>query len=395
MKYAAILGFGTVGSGVAELLTMNAVEITRSAGEEIVLKRIVDVRDFPDSPYAPLFTKNFDDVEQDTDITLVAETIGGVGAAYEFTKRCLAAGKSVATSNKQLVAEHGPELMQLARENGASYLFEASVGGGIPVLTPIRTCLSSNALEEVCGILNGTTNYILTQMFKNGLSFDTALSQAQELGYAERNPEADVGGHDTCRKLCILCGLCFGRHVLPELVPTEGIRGVTEEDVTLAATQKCEIRLIGRAVRNADGRVAVYVAPHLIPEGTLLSSVEGVTNGIVVRGNAVGQVSFCGPGAGKLATASAVISDFTEAVRFPGGKFSPLWKREGSEALCDSSELETRWFIRGTGMPGEGLRHIGSAGNTDGYLSPRTNEAGIAELTRNMTVMTRFRLLDI
>ena len=395
MKYAAILGFGTVGSGVAELLTMNAAEIARSAGEEIVLKRIVDVRDFPDSPYAPLFTKNFDDVEQDTDITLVAETIGGVGAAYEFTKRCLAAGKSVITSNKQLVAEHGPELMQLARDHGASYLFEASVGGGIPVLTPIRTCLSSNTLEEVCGILNGTTNYILTQMFKNGLSFDTALSQAQELGYAERNPEADVGGHDTCRKLCILCGLCFGRHVLPELVPTEGIRGVTEEDVTLAATQKCEIRLIGRAVRNADDRVAVYVAPHLIPEGTLLSSVEGVTNGIVVRGNAVGQVSFCGPGAGKLATASAVISDFTEAVRLPGSRFAPLWKREGAEALCDSSKLETLWFIRGTGTPGEGLRHIGSAGETDGYLSPKTNEAGIAELTRNMTVMTRFRLLDI
>jgi len=395
MKYAAILGFGTVGSGVAEILTMNAAEIARSAGEEIVLRRIVDVRDFPDSPYASLLTKDFTDVEQDPDITLVAETIGGVGAAYEFTKRCLARGKTVVTSNKQLVAEHGPELMQLARENGASYLFEASVGGGIPILTPIRLCLSCNALEEVCGIVNGTTNYILTQMFKNGLSFDTALSQAQELGYAERNPEADVGGHDTCRKLCILSALCFGRHILPELVPTEGIRSVTGEDVALAAMRKCEIRLVGRALRMADGRITVYVAPHLIPEGTLLSAVEGVTNGIVVRGNAVGQVSFCGPGAGKLATASAVISDFTEAVRSPGGKFAPQWKREGAEALADSRKLETRWFIRGTGMPGDGLCRIGSVGGTDGYFSVRTDEAGICELTRNMTVMTRFRLLDI
>ncbi|MDR2501721.1 MAG: homoserine dehydrogenase, partial [Oscillospiraceae bacterium] len=230
----AILGFGVVGSGVAEVLYKNADRINSGASREVRLKYILDVQDFPDTPYARLFTKSFDAIESDPDVRVVVETIGGAGAAHEFTRRALLSGKSVVTSNKELVAKHGYELLQVAKEKGVNYLFEASVGGGVPILRPITQCLAANKINEIYGILNGTTNYILTAMKKDGVSFDDALRAAQENGYAERNPSSDIDGVDACRKICILADLCFGRHMNPDWVKTVGIRAVAPEDISLA-----------------------------------------------------------------------------------------------------------------------------------------------------------------
>ena len=264
MVNVAILGFGTVGSGVAEVLAKNADHIDQKVETPVRLKYILDVRDFPDSPFGDKVVHDFGIIEGDPTVDIVVETIGGVGAALDFTRRALTAGKSVVSSNKELVAEHGHELLQLAAEKGVSYLFEASVGGGIPILRPLSQCLAANELTEVCGILNGTTNYILTRMIRAGLSFEAALAEAQAKGYAEQDPTADIEGHDACRKICILASIAFGRHVYPRQVPTEGISGVTLADVAYAASCGRKIKLLGRAVKEDDGRVCAYVAPHLV-----------------------------------------------------------------------------------------------------------------------------------
>ena len=262
MVNVAILGFGTVGSGVAEVLTTNGGLIDRRVDDLVRLKYILDVRDFPDSPYKDLFVKDFAAIENDPELNVVVETIGGATIALDFTTRALKAGKSVVTSNKELVATHGYELLQLAKANGCSYLFEASVGGGIPILRPLTSCLAANELEQVTGILNGTTNYILTRMIRAGLTFDQALAEAQANGYAEKDPTADVDGHDACRKICILAALAFGRHVYPDQVPTQGIRGVTLEDVAYADSVGCKIKLLGRAIRQPEGKVCAFVSPQ-------------------------------------------------------------------------------------------------------------------------------------
>ena len=346
MIYAAILGFGTVGSGVAEVMHVNAGQIARSAAEEIRVKYILDVRDFPDSPYKDLFVKDFAQIEQDPQVRVVVETIGGTGVAYDFTKRALAAGKSVVTSNKALVAKHGYELLSLAKSKNVNYLFEASVGGGVPIIRPLSQCLAANQIPEICGILNGTTNYILTQMIQKGDSFDAALKQAQEKGYAERDPSDDINGADACRKICILASLTFGHHVYPEQVPTEGITGVTNADVENAARAGCRVKLLGRAVQQPDGRVAAYVAPHLVPESQLLSDVDGVFNGILVRGNAIGDVIFYGQGAGKLPTASAVVADVIDAAKHLGARKFIDWEEGGDRYVCDPATLSDRWYVR-------------------------------------------------
>ncbi len=346
MIYTAILGFGTVGSGVVEVMDLNAQQIAHSAAEEIRVKYILDIRDFPDSPYKDLFVKDFSVIEQDPEVRVVVETIGGTGIAYEYTKRALLAGKSVVTSNKALVAKHGYELLHLAKERNLNYLFEASVGGGVPIIRPLSQCLAANRIDEICGILNGTTNYILTQMIQKGESFENALKQAQEKGYAERDPSDDINGADTCRKICILAALSFGHHVYPEQVPTEGITGVTSEDVKNAAKAGCRIKLLGRALRTGDGRVAAYVAPHLIPDEELLSDVDGVFNGILVRGNAIGDVIFYGRGAGKLPTASAVVADVIDAAKHLQARKYVDWEEGGPEYVSDPAALESRWYVR-------------------------------------------------
>jgi homoserine dehydrogenase len=256
------------------------------------------------------------------------------------------------TSNKELVAKHGYELLQIAKERGVNYLFEASVGGGIPILRPISQCLAANRINEIYGILNGTTNYILTAMIKDGVSFDDALKQAQEKGYAEQNPSSDIDGIDACRKICILADLCFGRHMEPDWVKTVGIRAVTAEDVTIAGGLGYKIKLLGRAVAVGDDKFSAYVAPHLVPDGDMLASVDGVMNGIVVRGNAIGDVLFYGAGAGKLPTASAVVADIIDAAKHDHARKLISWNSGSEDMMLPSSELKSRWYARVDGDHG-------------------------------------------
>lgn len=286
---------------MAEVLTKNADSIARKAGEPVEVKYILGRHDYPDSPFRDLVVTDFSIIENDPEVTVVAECIGGTGAARDYTLRALKAGKSVVTSNKEVVAECGDEFFAIAREKNLNYLYEASVGGGIPIIRPLGSCLAANEITEIYGILNGTTNYILTKMIKEGLSFDTALAQAQEKGYAEADPTADVEGFDACRKICILASLSFGRHIYPAQVPTQGITGITSEDVALAEAAGMKIKLLGRAVRQEDGKVVAYVAPHLIPEDQQLAGVEDVFNGIVVRGDAHRGCDVLWPGRRKAA----------------------------------------------------------------------------------------------
>lgn len=346
MVNVAILGFGTVGSGVAEVLTTNGGLIDHRVDDLVRLKYILDVRDFPDSPYADLFVKDFAVIENDPELDIVVETIGGAKIALEFTTRALKAGKSVVTSNKELVATHGYELLQLARANGCSYLFEASVGGGIPILRPLTSCLAANELEQVTGILNGTTNYILTRMIRAGLTFDQALREAQANGYAEKDPTADVDGHDACRKICILASLAFGRHVHPDQVPTQGIRNVTLADADYAASADYKVKLLGRALRQPEGKVCAFVAPHLVPGDNPLSGVEDVFNAIAVTGNAIGDVMFYGRGAGKLPTASAVVADVIDIAKDLKKDRHNGWEEGAPDLVVSADSLVSPWYVR-------------------------------------------------
>ena len=346
MTKVAILGFGTVGSGVAEVLSKNSQGIARRSGGEIQVKYILDVRDFPDSPFKDCFVKDFSIIENDPEVDVVVETIGGTKVALEFTTRALKAGKSVVSSNKELVATHGYDLLQLAKANGVSYLFEASVGGGIPILRPLTSCLAANEVEQITGILNGTTNYILTRMIRAGLTFDQALKEAQDNGYAEKDPTADVDGHDACRKICILSALACGQHVYPQQVPTQGIRAVTLADVAYADSCGYKIKLLGRCLREPGGKVCAFVAPHLVSCENPLAGVEDVFNAIAVTGNAVGDVMFYGRGAGKLPTASAVVADVIDIARDPKRDRGNQWGPGSEDLVVSSDGLTSRWYVR-------------------------------------------------
>ncbi len=311
MIKVALLGFGVVGSGCAEVLTQNKDLIKSKVGDEVEIKYILDLRDFPDSPFADRVVHDFSVIVNDPEVAIVAEMMGGSHPAYEFTKTCLEAGKSVVTSNKEVVANFGTELLALARKNNVSYLFEASVGGGIPVLRSIYVDLASNRISCVNGILNGTTNYILTSMKESGTSFADALKKAQELGYAEANPAADVEGLDAARKIAILCGLCFGKLISPANVHTEGITAISGTDVSDAAALGYTIKLIGHAEIN-NGKITALVSPRFVPMSNPLSGISDVYNGVLLKGDMVGEVMFYGPGAGKLPTASAVVGDIID-----------------------------------------------------------------------------------
>ena len=349
MVNVAILGFGTVGSGVAEVLTGHENSIAAKVDSLVKLKYILDVRDMPDSPFADKFVKDFSVIEQDPEVDIVVETIGGATVALDFTRRALQAGKSVVTSNKELVAMHGYELTQLALEKGVCYLFEASVGGGIPIIRPLSQCLAANDILEIYGILNGTTNYILTRMIRAGLPFEVALKEAQDNGYAERDPSADIEGHDACRKICILSAIAFGRHIYPDQVPTEGITKITLEDVDYAAAAGKKIKLLGRAIRMDNGSVCAYVAPHLVDNSLPLSGVEDVFNGISVRGDAIGDVMFYGRGAGKLPTASAVVADVIDIAKNMGHRKAMSWQPGSADAACGNADLASCWYVRAKG----------------------------------------------
>ncbi len=315
MVQAAVMGYGVVGSGVVEVLMEHQSSIARRTKEEIGIKYILDIRDFPDSPFQEKFTKSFEDILNDDEVRVVAEVMGGVHPAYEFTRQLLERGKSVVTSNKELVATKGAELLKIAKEHNANYLFEASVGGGVPIIRPLSQCLAANDVIEIAGILNGTTNFILTKMIRENMSFEDALSMAQQLGYAERNPAADVEGQDAGRKISILASLVYGKHVYPQYVHTEGITKITLEDVAYAASWGGVIKLIGQVKRLDDDMLDITVEPMLIEKSSQLANVDDVFNGILVRGDSTGDVVFYGKGAGKLPTASAVVADIMDCVK--------------------------------------------------------------------------------
>ena len=346
MVKIALLGLGTVGSGVAEVLQKNAASIEKKAGDALEIKYILTRSDRPGSPWQDRIIHDFSIIEQDPEIRIVVECMGGVGAALDYVRRALAADKHVVTSNKELVAEHGYQLMSTAREKNLNFLFEASVGGGIPILRPLTSCLAANDLTEICGIINGTTNYILTKMLREGLSYDQALRQAMDLGYAEADPTADVEGHDACRKICILAALTFGRHVYPRQVPTVGISSLTRQDTVFAQAAGYRLKLLGRAWRTEDDRVCIYVSPHLVAEDQQLAGVEDVFNGIVVKGDAIGEVLFYGRGAGKLPTASAVMGDVIDVVRHFDSRKSVDWLDGGDDFVADARQMPMQWYIR-------------------------------------------------
>jgi homoserine dehydrogenase len=331
MVQVAVMGHGVVGSGVVEVLTSHAESIAKRAKEEINIKYILDIREFPDSPLADRFTKNFEDILNDEEVKVVAEVMGGVNPAYDFVKRCLQAGKSVVTSNKELVAKKGAELLAIAQEKNANFLFEASVGGGIPIIRPMSQCLAANDVIEIAGILNGTTNFILTKMIREQMPFADALKMAQELGYAERNPKADIEGDDACRKICILASLAYGKHIYPDYVNTKGITEITLDDVLYADAWGGVVKLIGQVKKLADGKVDITVEPMFIERSSQLAGIDDVFNGILVRGDATGDVVFYGKGAGKLPTASAVVADIIDCVKHLSARKYLGWA-DGSES---------------------------------------------------------------
>lgn len=346
MANFAIMGFGTVGGGVAEVLRMNAAAIAAKLGEPLNLKYILDVRDLSATPYADKTVKDFSILENDPELDVVVESIGGAKVALEFTRRCLLAGKHVVTSNKELVASHGRELLEIAREKNVNYLFEASVGGGIPVLRPLFQCLAGNQIQEIAGILNGTTNYILTRMVKEDASFADAVKEAQTKGYAEADPTADVEGLDAGRKICILSDLAWGKEVRPEDISVQGISAIDLKDVAIASGAGYRIKLLGRAMKLEDGRQAAFVSPHLVPESSPLAAVDDVFNAIMIRGNAVGDVMFYGRGAGDLPTASAVMGDVLDALEHREKRRNLGWS-QGADLVDLDSDLPLYWYLRG------------------------------------------------
>lgn len=345
----AVMGYGVVGSGVVEVVYTNHEKLLKKTKQDkMEVKYILDLREFPDSPYAQRFTKDFNVIVNDPDVQIVVETMGGLHPAFEYVQACLAAGKHVVTSNKELVAAKGIELLETARANNVNFMFEASVGGGIPIIRPMSQCLASNEIDEIAGILNGTTNFILTKMIKEKMDFAQALKIAQELGYAERNPAADVEGHDTCRKICILASLAFGKHVYPEQVNTQGITEVTLEDVEYAAAWGGVIKLLGFTKILENGKISAAVSPAFVPESSQLAGVEDVFNAILVRGNVLGDVVFYGRGAGKLPTASAVVADVIDCANHPNGGKSPSWGPGEENYVVDHNTVETALYVRAT-----------------------------------------------
>ena len=343
----AVMGFGTVGSGVVELILKNKKTIEERCGQKTLdVKHILDIRDFSSHQLAQLFTKDFNDILNDKDVDIVVETMGGLNPAFDFVSKCLEAGKSVVTSNKELVAAKGYELLELAKKNNVNFLFEASVGGGIPVIRPINQCLSANEFSEVAGILNGTTNFILTMMIDEGMEFQEALKLAQANGYAERDPSADILGHDAARKICILASLCFGKHVFPDEVETEGITTIAKEDVEFAKAWGGVIKLIGRAKKQDSNKISATVGPCLIKNGCQLASVTDVFNAILVRGDAVGDVVFYGRGAGKFPTASAVVADVIDCAKHTERRKLIGWDAYEKDYVVNPLEQSSALYVR-------------------------------------------------
>ena len=413
MAYIAVLGHGVVGSGVMEVLTTHTESIQKRAKESIEVKYILDLKEFPGLPYSDRFTKDFNVILNDPEVRIVVEVMGGLHPAYDFVKACLENGKSVVTSNKELVATKGAELLRIAQENNLNFLFEASVGGGIPIIRPISQCLAANEVTEIAGILNGTTNFILTKMIRDHMNFSEALALAQKLGYAERDPRADVEGDDACRKICILASLAFGTHVCPESVHTEGITVITKEDVGYADAWGGVIKLIGSVKMLESGQVHIMVCPMFVQRGSQLASVDDVFNGIMVRGDATGDVVFYGKGAGKLPTASAVVADVIDCVKHFKARKYLFWDEAKPNYVADFGAMETSAYVHAAAESGDAAFAAACAvfGNPTRLLAktPVEGEAGftVSGLTedalaeklraleaRGVRILNRIRISD-
>lgn len=341
----AVLGYGTVGSGVVEVINKNHASINKRAGQEVNIKYVLDLRDFPGDPVEKVLVHDYSVIVNDPEVKIIVEVMGGIKPAYDFTKQALEAGKSVCTSNKELVAAHGAELLAIAKANNVNFLFEASVGGGIPIIRPLNQSLTADEITEITGILNGTTNYILSKMTDEGKSFEEVLKRAQEKGYAERNPEADVEGYDACRKIAILTSLALGKQVDYRDIYTEGITKITKTDIEYAKALHASIKLLGTSKWEDDGKIYSMVAPFMIDSDHPLGHVNGVFNGIFVNGNMLGDTMFYGKGAGKLPTASAVVADVVDAVKHQGTNIMTIWEQDKVE-LGDRTNFACRFFVR-------------------------------------------------
>jgi homoserine dehydrogenase len=373
MIEVAVLGYGTVGAGVVRVLTMNAEVIARRTGEQIHVKHVLDLREFPGTPVEKIVTHDYNDILNDKDVRIVVETMGGLKPAYEFTKQALLAGKSVCTSNKELVAEHGVELRQIAEDMSVNYLFEASCGGGIPIIRVLNSSLTAEEIEEVTGILNGTTNYIMTSMADEGKGFEQALKEAQEKGYAELHPEADVEGWDACRKIAILSSLAYGKHISYKNVPTEGITKIDVTDISYAAKLGVRIKLLATSRREKDG-IWALVCPMMIGKENPLTAVDDVMNAIMVKGNAVGTTMYYGSGAGSLPTASAVVGDIIDCAKHDHITIKSEYSAQTLE-LLPTGKVERPFFIRYKGTEDEAKATFGSL-NKVTHLEGHDDEFG-------------------
>lgn len=354
MKQIAVLGYGAVGSGVVEVLEKNSENIGRKAGDQLKVKYILVRRSFSGDPNEEKMVQDFNTIVNDPEVAVVVEAMGGIEPAFSYVKASLEQGKSVVTSNKELVAEKGAQLLGIAREHHVNFLFEASVGGGIPIIRPLHQCLAANEIDKIEGILNGTTNFILTKMIKEGMGFHQALSIAKELGYAESDPTADVEGLDACRKICILASIAYGKHIYPRYVHTEGITKLTGEDVEYAQEWGGVLKLIGQFIRREEG-ASILTAPRLVPLERQLATVDDVFNGILVQGDATGDVVFYGKGAGKLPTASAVVADVIDCAKRRDTVKTLYWEDCQENIVCDYMEEPVRAYLRFQGGPGREL----------------------------------------
>lgn len=344
MTKIAVLGYGTVGSGVVEVIATNGELISKRVGDALEVKHILDLREFPGTPIEHLITHDFEDIVNDEEVQIVVEVLGGIEPAYTFVKRSLLAGKSVVTSNKALVAKHGAELLAIAKENNLNFLFEASVGGGIPIIRPLTSSLTGDEIEEITGILNGTTNYMMSKMYNENADYDAVLKEAQARGYAERDPSADVEGHDACRKIAILSSIISGKQVDFEDIYTEGITGITLQDIQYAKAMDMKIKLLASCKRS-DGKLGAIVAPCLVSRSHPLYNIEDVFNAIFVKGNMLGDSMFYGSGAGKLPTASAVVGDIVEAAKNPNRSMMATWDEE-KLVLEEKADTKKKFFVR-------------------------------------------------
>ena len=401
MAKIAVLGYGTVGSGVVEVLNTNSESIAKRAGDEIEVKSVLDLRDFPGDPIQEKVVHDINLILNDPEIDVVVEVMGGVEPAYTFVTKALNAGKSVCTSNKALVAAHGPELIELAKSKNLNFMFEASVGGGIPIIRPLNQSLTADEITQITGILNGTTNYILTKMSKEGSSYETALKEAQDLGYAERNPEADVEGYDACRKIAILTSLAFGSTANFEEITTEGITNITAADFKYAEKLGRVVKLLATSFKK-DDRVYAITAPFMIDSTHPLYNVNDVLNGVYVKGNVVGNVMFFGAGAGKLPTASAVVADVVDCVKHKGKNVMTLWSTEKLE-LGNNNDVSRKFFVRVKDTQDNKETVKKAFGNVDmitvdgisgefGFVTEKMTEQAFNEVSDSVDIISRIRI---